>query len=204
MLIIDNFIKDNNIIKNLKDEKIWKEIPKYNWWDGWWKTEPRNIMEELIKIIWKTLSPVENKIAGFEYWSNIHSKQQKLDWHADKDEKLLIEKNELSSPRIGHIYYVTTEKLDGGYLELSNSKITEKIHHNKIERVKPIENRLIMFDPSKAHRVTEIISGSRRAFLANAWEKKPHTFLNSENVHYDSKGNLIDVEWKNKNLKFKV
>ena len=200
MIIIDNFLKDKKIIDILKDENTWKNFPTYNWWDGWWKVEPRNIMEHFIKITWSTFSKVENKIAGFEYWSNLHSKKGSLAWHADKDERLINEKNELSQPRIGHIYYVKTEKLNGGYLELSNSLINEKIYENKLERIRPVENRLIMFDPSKAHRVTEILDGTRRAFLANAWERKPYTFMNSENVSYDKNKKLIDVNWENKNL----
>ncbi len=200
MIVIDNFLKENKVIEILKNENTWKNFPTYNWWDGWWKIEPRNIMEHLIKIIWSTFSRVENNIAGFEYWSNLHSKKGKLDWHADKDERLITEKGELSQPRIGHIYYIKTDELNGGYLELSNSQITEKIYENKLERIKPIENRLIMFDPSKAHRVTEILDGNRRAFLANAWKKKPYTFINSENVNYDENKKLVDVNWENKKL----
>ena len=166
MIVIDNFLKEKKILDILKNESTWKNFPTYNWWDGWWKIEPRNIMEHLIKIIWSTFSRVENNIAGFEYWSNLHSKKGKLDWHADKDERL----------------------------------ITEKIYENKLERIKPIENRLIMFDPSKAHRVTEILDGNRRAFLANAWKKKPYTFINSENVNYDKNKKLVDVNWENKKL----
>ena len=157
-------------------------------------------MEYSIKIIWSTFSKVENNIAGFEYWSNLHLQKGKLDWHADKDERLINEKGELSQPRIGHIYYIKTDNLKGGYLELSDSQINEKIYENKIERIKPKENRLIMFDPSKAHKVTEILEGSRRAFLANAWKEKPYTFISSENVSYNENKELVNVNWENKKL----
>ena len=41
---------------------------------------------------------------------------------------------------------------------------------------KPIENRLIMFNPSYPHRVSAIRRGRRRAIIVNAWPIKPHTY----------------------------
>ena len=69
---------------------------------------------------------------------------------------------------------------------------------SNIERIKPTENRLIMFDPSKWHRVSEVTKGKRKAFLSNAWLRKPITFDSGDHVdrHYKS------VKWINeKNLK---
>ena len=166
MIVIDNFLKEKKILDILKNESTWKNFPTYNWWDGWWKIEPRNIMEHLIKIIWSTFSRVENNIAGFEYWSNLHSKKGKLDWHADKDERLITEKGELSQPRIGHIYYIKTNELNGGYLELSNSQITDKIYENKLERIKPIENRLIIFPSWLQHYVHSVNSNKNRTSIS--------------------------------------
>ena len=48
MIVIDNFLKEKKILDILKNESTWKNFPTYNWWDGWWKIEPRNIMEHLI------------------------------------------------------------------------------------------------------------------------------------------------------------
>lgn len=39
-----------------------------------------------------------------------------------------------------------------------------------------------LYNPSIPHRVTKIHNGNRRAFLANAWAKKPLTFELSEQV----------------------
>ena len=84
------------------------------------------------------------------------------------------------SPSIGHIFYSKIENLDGGYLEISsNNRVDDP---SNVERIKPIENRLIIFNPSIPHRVTKINKGSRRAFLANAWVKKPLTFELSDQV----------------------
>ena len=62
-----------------------------------------------------------------------------------------------------------------------------------IERIKPTENRLIMFDPSKWHRVSKVFKGRRKAFLSNVWLKKPKTFDNGD--HVDK--NFQSVKWNN-------
>ena len=42
--------------------------------------------------------------------------------------------------------------------------------------LKPIENSLIMFNPSYPHRESPISAGKRRAIIVNAWPKKTYTF----------------------------
>ena len=195
MVIFDDFVKDKKIISILKNKNTWKDFPSYNWWDGWWKVEPRNIMEKLIKMVWGQFQ-LENKIAGFEYWSNYQtSKNWKLNWHQDCDEKLRVTSNNVLSPTLGQIYYVENNRVEGGYLEISNLLPEKEPNTSKIERVYPRENRLIIFNPSVLHSVSKIISGNRHAFLSNVWIKKPSTFDNSENVDHKK---FLHVEWKNK------
>ena len=195
MVIFDDFVKDKKIISILKNKNTWNDFPSYNWWDGWWKVEPRNIMEKLIKMVWGQFK-LENKIAGFEYWSNHQtSKNWKLNWHQDCDEKLRVTSNNVLSPTLGQIYYVENNRVEGGYLEISNLPPEKEPNPSKIERVYPRENRLVIFNPSLVHSVSKIISGNRHAFLSNVWIKKPSTFDNSENVDHKK---FLHVEWKNK------
>ena len=180
MIVVDNYIKDKNLQEALKSNEFWQSVGRLNWWDGWWITEPKNICEQFIKIVWTQFSNLENKIAGFEYWSNAHQTGGGLNWHVDKDEKLMKDKKELVMPSMGLVYYAISEDLDGGYLEIANSPNRENVNPSKIERLKPIENRLIIFNPSYPHRVSQITSGKRRAIIVNAWPKKPYTFEKSE------------------------
>ena len=182
MLVVDNFIKDKSFLEELRNEVFWNNVGKLNWWNGWWNGKPRNICEEFIENVWTQFTSVENKIAGFEYWSNIHQTGDGLNWHVDKDEKLSAEKKELVMPNMGLVYYAISEQLEGGYLEIANSPNRENIDPNKIERLKPIENRLIMFNPSFPHRVSKISSGQRRAIIVNAWPSKPYTFEYSDTI----------------------
>ena len=182
------------MISTLKNDNTWKDFPTLNWWDGWWVTKPRNIMEQLIEIIWKRFPDII-KVAGFEYWSNLHVTNGNQDWHFDKDEKYYSETKKYTVPFLGHIYYVENLNVNGGYLEISNLPNSEKPDLTKIERIYPTENRLVIHNPTQIHRVTEVLSGKRRAFLANTWIKKPSTFDNAENV--DGK-NFEEVSWPNK------
>ena len=78
-------------------------------------------------------------------------------------------------PTIGHIYYAEITNLEGGFLEIAPDQNIDKGKFKKIytyddhtERYKPLENRLIIFNPSRLHGVSKIHKGIRKAFLANA------------------------------------
>ena len=92
MLIIDNLIKDQKLLSTFKLDETWMNFPSLNWWDGWWKTEPRNIMELVIMMIWKKYANFENEVAGFEYWTNLGGPNSALGWHVDQDIKYYEEK----------------------------------------------------------------------------------------------------------------
>lgn len=196
MLIVDNFIKDQKLRETFKDDNTWENFPSLNWWDGWWKTKPRNIMEVVIEMIWKKYANFESDVAGFEYWSNLAGPNMTLGWHVDKDIRFYLENKRHIMPTSGHIYYTESLNVEGGYLEISNLPNSLPPNLEKIEKIRPVENRLIMFDPSQPHRVAKVISGKRRAFLANIWVKKPQTFRSSENV--SNKDNYEDIFWPNK------
>ena len=187
MLVIDNYIKDNTFLRDLRNDEFWNTMANANWWDGWWNKKSKNICEQFIEIVWKQFTNVENKVAGFEYWSNIHQAGGGLNWHVDKDEKLMKEKKEVVMPNVGLVYYAISEGLEGGYLEIANSPDRNNVEPSKIERLKPIENRLIMFNPSYPHRVSPIAGGKRRAIIVNAWPKKPYTFQESEKYSRNNK-----------------
>ena len=196
MLILDNLIKDQNLRNTFKADDTWENFPSLNWWDGWWKTKPRNIMEVVIEMIWKKYANFETNVAGFEYWSNLSGPNMNLGWHVDMDIRNYLENKTLIMPTSGHIYYTESLNVEGGYLEISNLPNSLDPNLEKIEKIRPVENRLIMFDPSQRHRVAKVISGKRRAFLANIWVKKPKTFRTSENV--SNKKNYEDIFWPSK------
>ena len=208
MLLIDGFIKNQKLLDELKKDLHWANIPTFNWWDGWWKVKPRNIWETTIEIIWKNLIKPEDKICGFEYWASKVTENSTLAWHHDKDERLVKEKNTLSCPIVGHIYYVEIKNLDGGYLEIApDQNLDNKGKFKKIytyddhtERYMPLENRLIIMNPARLHGVSKVHKGIRKSFIANGWSKKPSTFDEGENVN-DS---FQFVNWKEKNQPFNI
>jgi len=41
------------------------------------------------------------------------------------------------------------------------------------ERIKPVPNRLVIFNSGDIHRVTRVTKGLRRCFATNVWVDKP-------------------------------
>jgi hypothetical protein len=164
MILYDNFVSENWFLIDLMNSKYKKKI---GWYDGWWNKPPENIWEKLIHKIWKDWPQVESS-KGFEWWINI-SEKNSLGWHQDKDEKIGQENGAIICPNFGSIYYPFPHVVEGGFLEI---KLNDD--DDMIEKLAPIYNRLIMFDPSQQHRVSKVYEGKRISFVVNLWkEHKP-------------------------------
>ena len=92
MIVQDNYLPlDSPLLKELQNFDTWLELCNsttvynkgleggYKWWDG--KTEPTDLWQKIIKGTWGHLNI--NNIAGFEYWANICTKDNTLDWNQD-------------------------------------------------------------------------------------------------------------------------
>jgi hypothetical protein len=176
MHIQDQFISDPELLDLLAQEKTWAELKGLNWWDGWWRGEPRNLWERVIELIWRPQG-VEGQIAGFEYWGNVFDAKTRsfLPWHADKDEVLLRRSGKMVGPMVGTIYYGFPHDPVGGYLEIAREE-----SQTEVERIAPVFNRLIIFDAHVPHRVTRIYGGLRYGFQVNLWKTKPETFADKD------------------------
>lgn len=175
MLICDGFLKDRELLRALHDIDMWKGIPAYSWWNGWWSSAPSNPLEETIRRIWQGRIP-EDDVAGFEYWFNALTENRTLDWHRDCDEALRRREGRYVCPVLGNIYYVIVEDVVGGFLELSNRTTVNGMETSELERIKPVENRLVIFNPCFFHRVSRLVHGKRLALQVSIWPEKPRTF----------------------------
>ena len=179
ILVIDNFIKDKDLLKRISnDNSFFTDPGNYYWWDGWWNSEADTLKKELIKYIWADNCPISQifSISGIEYWTGIQSAtdsnfKNDLEMHLDKDEALFKKSGEFASPIIGSVYYPEQEEFEGGMLEIyTNGK------HADPERVYAKPNRLIIFDAgSVLHRVTTVTKGTRKAIAINLWEEIPYS-----------------------------
>jgi len=182
MIIIDDFVKDSNLLTRIEhDDTFFGENGNFMWWDGWWNTEAHTLKQELIEYVWKYRSPWDhpryqsiNNLMGFEYWTGVYGDDKpnkNLGWHFDKDEKHWLntggnDGGEVISPIIGTIYYPKKSEFTGGYLEIQSAG-----DDGPAEVIEPKFNRLIIFDAGKhKHRVTEVKSGLRYAIAINLWQ----------------------------------
>jgi len=182
--------KHDILLGKLQDPKVWEDCSAKGegWWDG--KSEPKNIFEELSREIWKDRPEFHSdEVAGFEYWCNTMKakSKQSLPWHIAKDEEELNQNNKLVTPVMGAVFYgfKHDNTFDGGLLQLVDADIYddplqfESVRKHEVVEIKPNFNRMIIFNATKWHKVTNVrpvagnIAGARYAFAVNANRQKP-------------------------------
>jgi hypothetical protein len=170
MIIIDSFLKDGEFKKDLMSEFRWEKSVPYSWYDFNYNKETSNIWEDFASHVWGNIYNPKEQIdpAGFEYWTNNvpQNGRNNLDWHYDKDEHLWSTSNILTHPYVGFVYYCHDIMPVGGFLEIQKS-------NGECERLEPVPNRLIIFDPSENHRVIKVDLGNRWTFASNLWIDRP-------------------------------
>jgi hypothetical protein len=188
MIVIDDFISDKGLKNKMKDldSDFWKL--GYHWWGGWWNSNtPMSVRHELIETIWRKDCPpqLDNiSLDGFEHWVGKLNKDNKignedgyaLNHHFDKDEG-----GGTGSPKLGTVYYPPMNEIqcEGGYLKVYDTH--EDDRDAPYELIAPVPNRLVIFDASQLHAVTEITSGNRYAIAINLWDVKPVTEMIEDN-----------------------
>lgn len=182
MIVIDNFIKDQDLLMDLElnKEYLFSDNGSYYWWNGWWNSPDNTLKKRLICYIWRDY-PLYKSVSldGFEYWTGQYGEGKgvsNLNMHLDKDEALWKSTGEIKSPIIGTVFYPVEMDIEGGYLEIfSNGP------DNEPERIQAKHNRLIIFDAGNIHhRVTTVTKGTRSAIAINLWDEAPTTELKFE------------------------
>ena len=182
MIIFDDFLPNSNLRLDLTKDSFWAKMInglQMTWCDR--NKDPSNPIEELSKIVWNEVVGIKQNIDGWEYWAHhlTADGHQELDFHYDTDlmngvskdeEEILIQKGEIRTADNAFIYYAHRSLPDGGYLEIKN-------RNDEVERIEPVPNRLIVFDPKEQHRVTKVTSGARYSLLSNLWHERPKYHL---------------------------
>ena len=183
IIVIDNFVKDETLLKKIANDKTFFSDPGiYYWYPGWWSEEVNTIKKELIQYIWGANCPINKSydISGFEYWTGIQSAtdsnfKNELGIHFDKDEEMYAATGNIVAPVIGTIYYPEQEEFEGGMLEIYTNGSDQAP-----ERIYAKPNRLIIFDAGEVpHRVDTVISGTRKAIAINLWDAEPSGVVNN-------------------------
>ena len=183
MIVIDDFIKDESFLSELRDDSTFFDTKGYHWWDGWWSSPANTIKKRLIEYIWRYNCPEDHvyELYGFEYWTGTYSpddvedgNDDNLNMHFDKDEQWYHKTGELRTPVIGTVYYPWEHDIEGGYLEIFSNG-----HSSEPERISAVPNRLVIFPAGEyPHRVTQVTRGTRCAIAINLWNV-PHSGVES-------------------------
>jgi hypothetical protein len=149
VLVIDDFIKDENLINLIKEDKTFfpdnmEEVENigesnnyfhngqsscyapYMFWDGWLSSSANTLRKKVVKLIWEYPGslpfPVED-VCGFEYWCRTFKKDQYLGVHVDEDTFAYAHDRTFNAPAYGAIWYGFSECSEGGFLEIHKNKI---------------------------------------------------------------------------------
>jgi len=189
MIIIDDFIKNERLLNDIsKDDNFFGPNGDFHWWGGWFKDgdennihgspEANTLKKQLIEEIWRWNSPWDFPrynplyLSGVEYWTGVYGPDKpnkNLGNHYDKDELHFKRTGEVVKPLMGTLYYPKEMDIDGGYLEIYTDGTD-----SEPERIKPIYNRLIIFEAGEyVHTVTPVTRGTRYAIAVNLWSEPP-------------------------------
>jgi predicted 2-oxoglutarate/Fe(II)-dependent dioxygenase YbiX len=189
MIIIDDFIKNERLLNDIsKDDNFFGPNGDFHWWGGWFKDgdennihgspEANTLKKQLIEEIWRWNSPWDFPrynplyLSGVEYWTGVYGPDKpnkNLGNHYDKDELHFKRTGEVVKPLMGTVYYPKEMDIDGGYLEIYTDGTD-----SEPERIKPIYNRLIIFEAGEyVHTVTPVTRGTRYAIAVNLWSEPP-------------------------------
>lgn len=176
MVVIDNFIRDRQLLEAIALSDEFSSAAG-QWWEGWWKTPAVTLRQRLVQEIWGERCPLHDaptitqQAAGFEHWvgkrSADSSGNRSLPPHRDRDESLYSQSGTTRHPVIGAVFYPLRRDFSGGYLQIFN----EDSDDGPFELIEPRFNRLVIFDPSILHGVTDVTAGHRYALAVNVWDK---------------------------------
>ena len=93
MIILDNFIKDQEFLNKIRNDKTFFDVKGYHWWDGWWNSPANTIKKQLIDYIWRENCPQDHiyQIYGFEYWIGKYSAEDVGDGNLDNLNDISLE-----------------------------------------------------------------------------------------------------------------
>ena len=205
-------VKDNALKLDFKIENTmaYRTMPEYNYWQGWWKEEPRNPVESVIQKLWQPLINVDDyKDGGFEYWSRkSYPNVGHLEWHQDTGEYMYHTGDNYWIADKSLIYYpYVSEDCLGGFLEIApykqrcslddSQREARIIDNNDIERIRPVTNRYVLIDSAQMHRISKVYCGYRINLATSIWKKTPNFFKVHENYNNQESWNKIDWDYKN-------
>ena len=198
MELIHNCLTEQQRLQLVKSEVYTNiEMGDYRFWEGWWKSDPKDQIEETLMHLWKgKIDESKYQSGGIEYWVNRITGEHHGQWHQDivetADDDNVYGKYYVPGD-MSMVYYPYIHELKGGYLELADleqpvSKADFRIWLRKldpinVERVKPRQNMAVLYNSSRVHRVAPVYSGRRDALASTVWHNTPETFKHKPGVN---------------------
>ena len=196
LTVIDNFLSDedskfcrNNIDKLFKGDKYIGGNGRSEWSTIESLSLSSSELGKFVNKIINIYKPIKDLswVKTVEYWTHIlvhpndvpdikGKKFDRLDWHTNYNDQ--TDRTDTVVPPLSVIYYVeyrnrednNINNVPGGWLEISPKSLYDNPGNGpgEVERIKTKTNRLVMFNPSYWHRVTNVL-GYRYAVSIDLW-----------------------------------
>ena len=208
LLIIDNFIEDKKLLKDIQEEENFfpkdmgkdprqlktgniyhnadsKVFSPWMFWDGWWNSPANTNKKKLIQLIWEDHLPCnKEEIVGFEYWTRNYNPGQYLPVHLDEDTFLYERNGEFRCPVLGAVYYPDIEigkDENPGYLKIHPGTVNlDRTKKYQLESTNEIIDSLVD-DYKQETRVDHISYRPNRLIIFDAGMVLHGTSPNGEN-----------------------
>lgn len=202
MIVIDNFIKDQALLDeiknseeffanpgNIKSEPDDEGIHTLNrmWWDGWWRSEADTLKKRIIELIFRhnplsQTEEIQNLIkqgAGFEYYVNKFGPDEdfdELEGYLTHDRLAWDLHQNFVPPQFGCIYFPLNYPVNGGFLRLEPQQLY-------YETLQPIFNRLIMFPTGQINQsVGKVLGGTLHTLNINLYFEETESVKQGLNI----------------------
>lgn len=178
------FAKLLDAVVALKNEGLSRTYQTTFWFD---LTSADNFAEQAALALWPKV-PNRRGVIGVEWWlSRMRTTDVRVDFHADRDEKLALRTGKIVHPRWSSVFFLN--RCRGGLLAVTDEPPCEDNPSLAPERleldlVRPAPNRFAVFDGRLTHGVLDaqnrIPSGRlpgnpplRLAVIFNWWHRRP-------------------------------
>ena len=201
MVVIDDFIKDQSLLDEIKNSKSFFADPGYGvkvpnqkdpnwnrmWWDGWWNSPADTTKKKLIEYIFRhnplaQTESIQQKIkngAGFEYFTYKLGPSEdfdELENHLTHDLVAWDQSQKFTPPAYGCVYFPILHPVAGGFLSLEPQQ-----KYNEV--LQPIYNRLVMFPTGQINQsIRKVISGTLHTFNVNLYYEETESFKQGLNI----------------------
>ena len=81
-----------------------------------------------------------------------------------------------------------------------NKQAARCVDNNEIERIRAVQNRMVLFDSAQLHRISNVYKGERYNLATALWKETPDFFAECENWSVGGQSEKLQYQSRPRNL----